>query len=253
MINYKLIDLRIEFTIGEVVQLWFDIDPYEEKTSSRTLGTDLVAFEKLLREAIRNGTCKNRIDNSHNWMAGGSLQYRIDRQSLIEFANHINQQPAFLFPDSRTLPQHFGTEKQESPQKIVPFPTPSGTQWHEIKISVVDNDNVSINIREKIERRNYAEMGFKNQKNGKSVKSWQFLLAFRKKERLTFSQENRDTVEKSIQDLRKRLRAYFRIQDDPIDYEGGYKPKFKIFDYESQSRSVYAIPNSDLFNEKEED
>ena len=37
MINYGLWDLKKEFTLKEVTWLWFELDPYAEKTSSREL------------------------------------------------------------------------------------------------------------------------------------------------------------------------------------------------------------------------
>jgi len=137
---------------------------------------------------------------------------------------------------------------------IIPFPTPPGTQWHEVKISFIDNENVSIGVRGgRSERKNYAEMGFKNKKTCKPVKSWYTLLAFSEKGCLKYSQSVKSKTEKDIQDLRKRLKTYFGIQGDPIILEGGYRPVFKVCSIGSESRSVHAFSNSNYFDEKEDD
>ncbi len=149
----------------------------------------------------------------------------------------------------------FEPEKQTpaSTPEVIPFPTPSGIQWDEVKISFIDNENVSINIKGAIIRKHYAEMGFRNKKTCKPVKSWVILRGFSEQECLTYAPSIKEKVEKNIQDLRKRLRACFGIQDDPIIFNHGYKPKFKVSKSESQGHSVYAFSNSDLFDEKEED
>ncbi|MBE7444684.1 MAG: hypothetical protein HS132_05340 [Planctomycetia bacterium] len=136
---------------------------------------------------------------------------------------------------------------------FVPFSTPSGTQWHEVKISFIDNENVKISAKEETKTKHFVEMGFRKGKTSKPVKSWNILLGFSENECLKFSQSTKSKTEKAIQDLRKRLRTYFGIQDDPIILDQGYRPKFKISKIESQSRSVHTFSNSDIFHEKEDD
>lgn len=147
-------------------------------------------------------------------------------------------------------PKKQDTAKQD---KFIPFPTPSGTQWHEVKISFIDNENVSIKIRDVSQRKNYAEMGFKDQRTCKPVKSWNILLDFSEKECLKYSQNSKSKTEKAVEDLRKRLKSYFCIQSDPIVLARGYKPVFEVCKSEGESRSVHGFSNSDAFDDNPED
>ncbi|HHT9112198.1 MAG: hypothetical protein HZA47_04890 [Planctomycetes bacterium] len=175
---------------------------------------------------------------------------------LIVHTNDINKLPDY-FPGTFEVIE-LEPEKQDTPvstlQEVISFPTPPGTQWHEVKISFTDNENVSISVRGgRSERKNYAEMGFKDKKTCKPVKSWNTLLYFSEKECLKYSQDIKSKTEKAIQDLRKRLKAYFRIVGDPIVLEHGYKPVFKVCKSENDSRSVHAYSNGNVLNEKEDD
>ncbi len=142
-----------------------------------------------------------------------------------------------------------------TPQKVIPFPTPSGTQWHEVEISFIDSENVKISARDKTATKHFFDMGFRKGKTCKPVKSWNTLFTFSEKRCLTYSQSIKSKTEKYIQDLRKRLKAYFGIQDDPIILDHGYKPVFKVCSSESKSRSrsVHAFSNSKVFDKKEDD
>ena len=148
-------------------------------------------------------------------------------------------------------------EKQDTPastrQEVISFPTPPGTQWHEVEISFIDSENVKISARDKTVTKHFFDMGFRKGKTCKPVKSWYTLFAFSEKRCLTYSQSIKSKTEKDIQDLRKRLKAYFGIQDDPIILEHGYKPVFKVCRCEGEGRSVRAFSNSDILQEKEDD
>lgn len=165
----------------------------------------------------------------------------------------ISQKDLDRFEVISIVPEKQDVQKTSAKVKDVPFTTLSGAQWNEVKISFIDDENVKISIRDKIEKKHYSQIGFKdNRSNNKPVKSWYILLDFREKESLKFSQNNKSKIEKGIQDLRKRLRAYFGIQENPIALEHGYKPKFEVSRCENQGHSVHVFSNSNLFVEKEE-
>ena len=96
-------------------------------------------------------------------------------------------------------------------------------------------------------------MGFTDKRTCKPVKSWKILLDLKEKNPLTFESIKKEETEKAIQDLRKRLKEYFGIQDDPIIFKHGYIPEFEVFEAESQSRSVYAFSYNDVFDDKQND
>lgn len=174
---------------------------------------------------------------------------------LIVHTNDINKLPKYFsdqFDPIYLEAKNQGAAKQDN---FIPFPTPSGTQWHEVGISFIDSENVKISARDKTATKHFFDMGFRKGKTCKPVKSWEILLSFSEKECLMYSHNIKSKIEKSIQDLRKRLKAYFGIQDDPIILEHGYKPVFKVCGSESEGegRSVRAFSNSAIFDEKEND
>lgn len=126
-------------------------------------------------------------------------------------------------------------------------PVQQKKSWTDLIIMVLDSETVKIShcgttgIPLK-----FNELGFKDKRSGKPVKSWYTLLAFAEKEILSFPHNNKEKMEKLIQDLRKRLKDYFGIPEDPISYDNGYKCTFKIQKYEDQGRSVYAFANNNV-------
>lgn len=183
-------------------------------------------------------------------LSRGQVTYRLEdcREKLYSL-NNLRRKKLEPQDTSVSTPQTQGKTKD-----VLPFPTPTGTQWHEVNIYFIDSENVKISARDKTETKHFFDMGFRKGKTCKPVKSWDALFAFSKKECLTYSQSLKSKTEKDIQDLRKRLKAYFGIQDDPFILEhDGYKPVFKVCASESEGRSVRAFPNSDIFHEKEDD
>lgn len=137
MINYELWDLKNEFTLEEVVRLWLGLDPYDG-TFLNEYYKDIKVFNDVLCAALKTGTCKNKIDEYYRyrppWISTSSdfafawqkpassysgneylpPDYRIDRQSLVDYANHIKHKPAFLFPEVRTHQKPLPQTTQES-------------------------------------------------------------------------------------------------------------------------------------------
>lgn len=144
-------------------------------------------------------------------------------------------------------------QKQGKPKAVIPFATPPGTQCHEVKISFIDSENVMISAKDKTAKKHYFDMGFRKGRSSKPVKSWQVLITFKDTGCLKYSQVTLSKTEKDIQDLRKRLKAYFGIQDDPIVLDTGYKPKFRVCAYEGEDRSIKAFSNSDVFDDDKDD
>ena len=126
-------------------------------------------------------------------------------------------------------------EKQtpaSTPQKVIPFPTPSGTQWHEVKISFIDNENVSIRIKGKATQINYAGMGFTGRKRGSPSKLWVFFkeLANLNGRFTKWQNTQKVTIKELFSDLRKKLTDYFKIDGDPIPHKKGkgYQTSFTL-------------------------
>jgi len=113
------------------------------------------------------------------------------------------------------------------------FPTPPGTTWPQIKIQFRDGHTVTIWAGEKTGRYSYGEMGMLNRKNNKPTVQWRWLEGFANShgEIDWKNKYSAVTLKKQKQELSKRLRAFFRIEDDPIEWIKGtktYRCKFRI-------------------------
>lgn len=119
-------------------------------------------------------------------------------------------------------------------QDIITFPTPSGTQWSEVKISFIDNEYVSINIKGKTTQKHYTEMGFKGRRKCSPSELWNFFKEIAKLNGSFSKWPNKDKVKvkELFSDLRKKLTEYFKIDGDPIPHKKGkgYQTAFKLED-----------------------
>ncbi|WKZ17746.1 MAG: hypothetical protein QY310_09900 [Candidatus Jettenia sp. CY-1] len=127
---------------------------------------------------------------------------------------------------------------QDVKQKgIIPFPTPSGTRWHEVKINFNNPETIRITVGNETAIKTFAEIGFKDCRNGKPKDAWkrleQFALCWGTIK--NFNQTEKPKIEKDIQIIRKILKNYFKIDTDPIPYidREGYKTQFAISHQES--------------------
>lgn len=231
----------------------------------------LLSINLLLSELVEKGIPLYRVDNKEITCVADIKRLWKDAELDKNYYSFITD-PAYTYKIlyARLASQRLKTEREllakldiekqagqdtAKQAKFIHFPTPSGTQWPEVKISFIDNENVSIKIRDVSQRKNYAEMGFKDQRTCKPVKSWYTLLYFSEKECLKYSQDVKGKTEKTVENLRKRLKSYFCIQSEPIVLASGcgYKPVFKVCKSEGESRSVLAFSNSDTCDDNTED
>ena len=105
----------------------------------------------------------------------------------------------------------------------------------EVKITLLDNENVSIKIKGNVVKKNYAELGFKDSRTGKPSKLWLYFegLLSSNGEITNYPTTEKAIIEKNISDLRRMLKRCFAINDDPIPYKKtkdytGYKTDFLI-------------------------
>ena len=115
------------------------------------------------------------------------------------------------------------------------FPTPPDANWSDVSIRFVDGHTVSIKVKSEQGVFNYTQMGMANNKNGDRTERWKLLENFADSHGQIDWQDRRaaPNVKKQKQELSKRLQAFFRIEDDPIEWvkdnRGYYRCKFRIF------------------------
>jgi hypothetical protein len=128
-------------------------------------------------------------------------------------------------------------EKKGKP--IRPFPSPSGIKWSDITIRFLSEESVRIIARDVKEVRNYAEMGFMDDRTKSYNLLWMALLEFGKNggEISWKTMGLRPEIQKNLKlkshtkRLRKHLKQFFGIEDDPfMPYrrEKAYKTKFRV-------------------------
>ena len=112
---------------------------------------------------------------------------------------------------------------------------PSLKSWEDLEISFLSDERVQI-IRsgKPTETLNYAEMDFKDGRNGKPNQAWLTLRALAEEHGIIRDAKTTGSawrkVEKRMQEIRKALRKHFDISSDPVPFvQGtGYQACFKI-------------------------
>lgn len=135
-------------------------------------------------------------------------------------------------PDELFAPLHEEVPKPGS-GGMVHFPTPDGTGWTDIKIKFWDGHMVTVWAGKESGKFSYTEMGMANRKNGRYSKQWELLLAFaNSRGEIDWSSPfATNKLKKQKQELSKRLRAFFRLKEDPIEWvkgEKSYRCRFRI-------------------------
>lgn len=218
------------------------------------------AYEKLFKEKFKNGSTiwvslphtdnKNRkvysaiftlfnykIDNKQNQLE----TYRTFRDFIVTYLIELYKAPV---EEQRRLVTRAYTSLAKKVDKIFLFSTPSGAKWNDLEMSFDENnlDIVWVTVKKIREVKSYAEMGFKNMRTGLPNELWKRLLEFRKGN-IKYSADAREKVESDISRLRKSLKKYFGIEENPINLKHGYEPAFKVNVIERSNRSVYSFSN----------
>ena len=123
-------------------------------------------------------------------------------------------------------------------QRFEPFPTPDGTTWKDVSITFISDHRVQIAVSGVTDTRNYAEMGFADNRGAQGQKptaAWACINQLAQNagtiERPKEFRSNRTSLEKQIQTVRARLRELFQITDDPFEpfrEAKAYKARFSI-------------------------
>jgi len=113
------------------------------------------------------------------------------------------------------------------------FPTPDGTRWSDIKIQFRNGHTVTIWAGGQSGRYTYYQMGMYSKKNGDCTVQWKLLEAFaNSRGEIDWSSPlATDKLKKQKQELSRRLREFFRLKEDPIEWVKGekcYRCRFRI-------------------------
>jgi hypothetical protein len=100
------------------------------------------------------------------------------------------------------------------------FPTPPNATWADVKIKFTDGETVTVQVVGATGQYLFSDMGMADGRSKKPDKQWQLLRAFAKGfGSLTWEASVADPKnQKRREILAKNLKAFFRIDGDPIQY-----------------------------------
>ena len=145
-----------------------------------------------------------------------------------------------LVLDTREIDKLYGKQRVRRTKASIRFPTPSGVIWEDLVIRFVSDKAVEITAGSYTTGKDYEEMGFANQgkTGGPPDILWEFLKLLAQREGFIgwehdvgSHEGSRTKFKKWASDLRKRLKHYFGIDDDPFypyRHVNGYKTKFVV-------------------------
>jgi hypothetical protein len=101
------------------------------------------------------------------------------------------------------------------------FPLPKNARWDEIRIRFVDYAEVEIEFRDRRARYSYAMMGFTDRRQHRPTDQWDLLerLGRGGGEFAWGGSIARGKLEKKVSRLSKALKAFFAMDDAPIDLD----------------------------------
>jgi hypothetical protein len=103
--------------------------------------------------------------------------------------------------------------------------------WADLEIRFVSDDRVQIIAGDHSETRNYAEFGFEDGRSKGRTAAWaalQFLARSDGTVKAAPNGHDWKTFERRVMEIRKRFKAHFRLHEDPLPFDDGYRARFKI-------------------------
>lgn len=155
---------------------------------------------------------------------------------------------------------------KKSTKTLIKFPLPTDYKWNEVTITFDSNERITIKFRDDIKKYNYVEMGFYNKKTNTPDSLWEFFKeGFAKNNGelppnpTYMTSKERDLLRSRVKDLRKRLKTFFDVKDDPFYPHckyNTYKTKFilirKSFESFKKSYTIkdYRIDDSSAIKDE---
>jgi hypothetical protein len=113
------------------------------------------------------------------------------------------------------------------------FPTPSDASWSDLRIRFIDGESVSIRVCGVSRIRLFSELGMASRKNKKPTKQWDLLRDLAREHGVLSwgSPGASRKAQKQREELSSKLKVYFRIDGDPIEYDSqikGWRTRFSL-------------------------
>jgi len=188
--------------------LCIDMDVSQERTEFIDLATRAIAAGKMDATPCEAGHYVNRCD-------------------IVQWAHGRGYE----------IPETFRQFIKAKKSVAVRFPTPAGSRWQDLRITAVDGHTIRATIAGQSKVFYYHQMDMENRRNNEPNKQWAVLVAILDNSgKLPWPPRQSKGVEafrRQVSELRKRLKAFFGINDDPVVIERGYngdtiRAKFRV-------------------------
>lgn len=161
-----------------------------------------------------------------------STLYRIDERFYTKWAK-------------RALPALKAFTQSPGRPSVRPFATPKGSSWGHVKIRLISRTEAQITVGEVQDSREYVSLGFEDRRQKKPTRLWGLIQVLAVKEgvlgRDQLSSVEWNKCQKTVQDLRPRLKKLFDIPNDPIPYDKrdrSYRTAFRITATEEATQDI---------------
>jgi hypothetical protein len=162
-----------------------------------------------------------RLQRAHN--AFLVLERPISRTEYDWETDRAVKLSALLHRAERRFPEieGHGAEprvKSKSPPSRIHIP--GGTNWSDVTIGFIDEHSVQIEVAGDRYTRGYEDAGFSDRRTSKPNHAWAMLRVFAEKGALRRPDATKgiSKLEKTVSDLRKRLRTLIPIDGNPIEF-----------------------------------
>ena len=169
------------------------------------------------------GEYANRVERVKRALHARDLSKPIRPTNFVNWANGAGIECPK--PLSRLASANSGPSTQEEPV----LPEYENLNWEEITISFLKDRLIEIEIRGKKTRNSADVLGLLSKTTGKLNKLGFFLLGLA---RGLGDKSNPGDHKKTVSDLRRTLKQYFKIETDPIMFQGelGYRSRIQLED-----------------------
>jgi len=224
--EYKNLITRNDSSInGKQKNIFEDIEKFYSNLKS--LALDNIESKKLpiLTAKIPDNEKDIKVDPRNFLHWAKKLGFHVD-EALAKLGD--------LQPISETQNSMLSVEKKKDSSKrqsgACSLPMPKGVKWKDVSIKFRNGNDVTVQVGDKSKKSNYAEMGMSDGRNSSPTKAWHMLKILADQNGV-IPKSKKESVSTTISALRKALKGYFGLDDDPIPFSSPdqeYKAKFQI-------------------------
>jgi len=196
-----------------------------------------------------------------SWLFKSSIYMPIELKKAFEEYKDVN---VGIINGSVNLVEsekEIGGDKKTSISTSINSDFPSDTEWKNMTWTFLSNELVRVEANGVTKKYRYSDLGFTDNRKGDATDTrWAILSEFAKnngeitwKTNIKSKEKNRMTA--AIRDIRKRLKDFFNIDDNPIHHyrkTRSYKTKFTIKDKRDIDNTNDSEPNGFSMEEVKE-